>query len=147
MTGAIILLIVIAIFGRAEGIMDAIDALENKPIKHAEGLFRRVVIGSIIVVVVYALVMPNTWQVMASACMVATGFFNPVFRYTLNTRRNLSWLYSSASNRYDRTFAWLASVIYPGRPPYTRWEMGSLLAYGVELSIAVGGLYLYDQHL
>lgn len=134
----VLLCIAMILYGRAEGIGDALDILAKRPIDHAEGLFRRVCIALCAVVIVFGLVMPHTWASFLSSVLMAYGSFTPSFRLTINSRRSKPWWYISNSNGYDRRFIGLCGPSIP-------WA--GTCAYIVELSAFAIGAGIYFTNL
>jgi hypothetical protein len=113
---------------RAEARSDFGKIKNGLPIDHVNGWLWRA--GGSLALALALAIHAGSWWMLAGLALVSYGAFTPLFRYTLNKLRGLSWHYVSLSNHYDTVFIELAGT------------RAGQLAYAVELIALVLGIYI-----
>jgi hypothetical protein len=119
---ALLLDLMMMVFGMIEGKSDAQAINRAADIDHASGLAERIGFAVVCMAVLFGVsvyMQHNTWQLVLGMALVAYGSFNLTFRLVLNTMRSprKEWDYVSLSNNYDTAFIMLFGT-WAGRAAY-----------------------------
>lgn len=108
-----------------EATTDALDILANKPIFHTEGWITRTIFCG--AGAGFAAIPAEEYLTTFYCCLcVAYGAFTSTFRFLLNRKRGLHWLYVSESNMYDRMLIHMAGISSAG-----------IVGYGLETFVLI----------